>query len=274
MIKFKKLFICILASILLVSGYVFANNETQDAVFLSDNVETQEVSDTPDQIEPLNQDVFVYGQEHCSIKTTINGNLFSSALQLVLSPDGGNISGDIFAISSELLLGSDVTYSDTKDKNGNYIVDTIKSNSVVDGNVYALADSFTIEAGSKINGNLYLVAGVVNIQQDAVIDGNVFIVADSINLNGKITGSAYLSAAKFTMNYYTYISRAPSKAANHPEKPEFRPASSVQNLLHQNPNQSDVAVPAMLKTGVLYVRSLHGKDAVHSNQQKGKPAFQ
>jgi len=207
MFKLKKLFICILASILLVSGYVFANNETQDAVLLSDNAVTQEVSDTTEQIEPINQDVFVYGQEHCSIKTTINGNLFSSALQLVLSPDGGNISGDIFAISSELLLGSDVTYSDTKDKNGNYIVDTIKANSVVDGNVYALADSFTIEAGSKINGNLYLVAGVVNIQQDAVIDGNVFIVADSINLNGKITGSAYLSAQKFTMNYYTYISR-------------------------------------------------------------------
>lgn len=205
MIKLKKFFICILVSMLIISGYVFAVEVNDGINLISES--NDDATDSSEALEPINQDVFIYGQENCSIKTTINGNLFSSALQLLISPDGGNISGDVFAISSELLIASDVTYSDNKDKNGNYIVDTIKSNSVVDGNVYALADSFTIEAGSKINGNLYLVASVVNIEQNASIDGNVFIVADSVNLNGTITGSAYISAKKFTMNYYTNISR-------------------------------------------------------------------
>lgn len=113
----------------------------------------------------------------------------------------------MFLISSEAIIESDVKDSNNKDKNGNYMIDTINSKSIIYGNVYSLADSFTLQAGSEIHGDLYVLATRVNIEPNAVIQGNVFICASEVNLNGQIKGSAYITTQNININYYSYIER-------------------------------------------------------------------
>lgn len=204
MCKFKKFLICIFLSLLIISSCVFATNTSLDNVQNSDNN-----SSTPTTAVDVNEDLYVYNTEYCSIGDNVIGNVYASVTKLVINPriNGGSIAGDLFAIASELNIESDVTYSNTKDKNGNYIIDKINHKSIINGNVYAFSDYFTLEAGSEIHGDLYVYATTVNIEQDALIDGNVYIYADTINFNGQLTGSAYIFSTNFNMNYFGYITR-------------------------------------------------------------------
>ncbi len=206
MSRLKKFFICIFLSLLIVSSCVFATNTNLNT---DQTVPANDSSTTATTAVDVNEDLYVYNTEYCSIGDNVIGNVFASVTKLVINPrnNGGSIAGDLFAIANELNIESDVTYSNNKDKNGNYIIDKINHKSIIEGNVYAFSDYFTLEAGSEIHGDLYVYATTVNIEQDALIDGNMYIYADTINFNGQLTGSAYISSINFNMNYFGYITR-------------------------------------------------------------------
>lgn len=191
--KTKKLFICFMLAFVLLTTSVFATDTTV--------VQTSPAT--------INDDLYIYDVDSYTLSDNVNGNLFVSTNKFTVNPrsNGGVISGDLFLISSNVSIQSDVTYSNDKDKNGNYIIDSINSTSKINGNAYILSDSFTLETGSEIHGDLYIASTTVNIEQGTVIDGNVFITASEVNLNGQVTGSAYITADNFTLNYSSYITR-------------------------------------------------------------------
>lgn len=203
MFKFKKIFICFMLSVILVSSCVFATN--------TNALSSEEVPTTTSLIpNEVNKDLYIYNTDSYSVVDKINGNVFASTTKLTINPrnNGGYVSGDIFAIANEFSIESDAIYSNNKDKNGNYIIDSITAKSIVYGNVYALVtEDFTLEAGSEINGDLYIVGANVNIEQDAVISGNLYVSAENVTFNGQLNGSAYVSSTNFTMKDFAYIAR-------------------------------------------------------------------
>lgn len=204
MLKNKRFFIALFLVFAMFSSTVFAAQNSEMTV-TSDMVTTA----AKPQGEVFNKDMFYSDMDSYTFSDTVNGNVFASAQKFTTNPrnGGGIISGNLFLAASEATIDSDITYSDKQDRDGNYIINTINSKSVVRGNVYVVADSFTLAAGSEIHGDLYVAAKTVNIGQDAVIGGNVFITASSVTLNGQISGSAYITTQNFNMNYYSYISQ-------------------------------------------------------------------
>ena len=87
------------------------------------------------------------------------------------------------------------------------MIASTNSKSVIYGNVYVLANSFTLQAESEIHGDLYVLASNVNIEQNTVIEGNIFLSSSNVTLNGQVKGSVYATAQDFNMNYYSYIER-------------------------------------------------------------------
>lgn len=212
MLKFKKLFICLVLSILLISPSVLATNENEPLDFASpdNSVATQPVEDIKDvKPESIKQDLYIYDTTSYSLDDIVDGNIFSSAMKFTTNPrnNGGIVSGNMYLISDEVVIESDVIYSNNKDSNGKYVIDSVNSTSTINGNMFVCSDSFTLEAGSKINGDLYLASSLVNIEQGAIINGNVFIIANDINLNGQIAGSAYITSSNFNMYNLGYITR-------------------------------------------------------------------
>lgn len=204
MFKLKKVFICLVLAIALVSTAVLATDNMQEQLSTTAEAVSTEVANT------IDGDLYVYNSDSYTLSDIVNGNVYASTTKFVTNPrnNGGIISGNLFLISGQVNIESDVTYSDSKDKYDNYIISDISSNSVIKGNVYVLSDSFTLEAGSEIHGDLYICSTSVNIEQKTIIDGNVYIVASDVSLNGQINGSAYVTASEnFKMNYFTYISR-------------------------------------------------------------------
>ena len=161
MFKFKKFFLCLVLAILLLSSAVFATDNTV--------LPTAPVADeekTTEKFQTINEDKYVYGSESFSLSDVVNGNVFASTTtKFVTNPriGGGIISGNLFALSNDVVIESDVVYSNEKDKKGNYMISSTNSKSIIYGNVYVLANSFTLQAESEIHGDLYVLASNVNI---------------------------------------------------------------------------------------------------------------
>jgi len=208
MLKFKKLFTCFMITLILLSSSVLATNE----VMPISEEQPVAIQDSPAANEPesMYEDLYIYNVDSYTLSDNIYGNIYASTTKFVTNPrnNGGNISGNLFVLSSEVIIGSDVSYSDAKDKENNYIISSVNSKTIIEGNVYVCADSFTMEAGSEIHGDLYVASTKnINIQQDAVIKGNIYATGSQISLNGQVSGSAYITGDKFDMNYFSYISR-------------------------------------------------------------------
>ncbi len=197
MFKFKKLFICFMLVFMCISTSVLA-------------VQNPDVkADASNSPASISEDLYITNSDSYTLSDIVYGNIYASTKKFVTNPlnNGGIVNGNLFLISSQVSIESKVTFSDTKDKYGNYIVTSHTPHSIINGNAYILADSFELQAGSEIHGDLYVAANSVKIDQDAIIDGNIYITASSITLNGQITGSVYVTASEFTMNYFTYIAR-------------------------------------------------------------------
>lgn len=206
MIKLRYFFTCFLLVILLFSSSVFATDEV-----LQIEVETPIITegDSNKNAESIYEDLYIYNIDSYTLHDNVYGNIFASTTKFTTDPrsDGGNIYGNLYIVSNEVVIGSDVSYSNNKDKHGNYVINSINANSVINGNVYAFTDSFIIEAGSIIRGDLYIASTNVDIHEDAIVQGNVFITGTNISLKGQIGASAYITAKNFDMNYFGYISR-------------------------------------------------------------------
>lgn len=205
MFKFKKFFLCLVLAMLLLSSAVFATDNT---VLLTAPVADEEK--TTEKFQTINEDKYVYDSESFSLSDVVNGNVFASTTtKFVTNPriGGGIISGNLFALSNDVVIESDVVYSNEKDKKGNYMISSTNSKSIIYGNVYVLANSFTLQAESEIHGDLYVLASNVNIEQNSVIEGNIFLSSSDVTINGQVKGSVYATAENFNMNYYSYIER-------------------------------------------------------------------
>ena len=142
MLKFKKLFICIVLSFMLLSSTVLATDKVmpisaETPISISEETQTN----TP---ESVYEDLYIYNTDSYTLNDIVYGNIFASTTKFVTNPknNGGTISGNLFIVSNEVVIGSDVSYSDNTDKNGNYLISSINSKSIVNGNVYAVSDSF------------------------------------------------------------------------------------------------------------------------------------
>lgn len=208
MLKLKKFFICFVLAILLISSSVLATDNTVMPIN-EETPTTIEESTTTNTAKSLYEDIYIYDTDSYTLNDIVYGNIFASTTKFVTNPrnNGGVISGNLFVVSDEVIIGSDVSYSDNKDKYDNYIISSINSKSVINGNVYVFSESFTLEAGSVIYGDLYVASTNIDIHPDSVVNGNIFITGTNINLKGQIGGSAYITAEKFDMNYFGYISR-------------------------------------------------------------------
>ena len=217
MINLKRFFTVLLISILLFSPLVFATEEVPTDQILITSLDTpQVISGTPTvSAEIINEDCHVSGTDSYTLDSIVHGNVFATVYKFLTNPrnGGGILSGNLFLISTDSTIASDVTYSNNTDNNGNYIISSINSKSIINGNVFALSENFTLEAGSEIHGDLYVAAQKVNIEQDSIIDGSVFIAARDVSINGQISGSAYITTENFNMNYFAYITRDLNLAA-------------------------------------------------------------
>ncbi len=209
MMKFKRVFLLLLLSFLLISSSVLATDTANTDQLLVSTQETDTVTEVPKStVQTLNEDCYISKTDSYTLESIVNGNVFATTTKFVTNPrtGGGEINGDLYLICTDAIIGSDVAYSDKTDITGNYIISTINSKTKINGNVFVIADTFTLEAGSEINGNLYVVAKKVDIQQDSYIKGNVYVTAEDVSFNGQVASSVYVGATNFKMNYFAYIS--------------------------------------------------------------------
>ena len=213
MLKLKRVFLLVILALVLISSSVLATNTALTSENDSNNQATDAgpivYSKSSSPIETVNKDCFLSNQSTYSLDNIVNGNIFGTVSKFTTNPrnGGGILAGSLYLISSDVVIGSDITYSNEQDSNNNYKVESINSKSSIDGSVYVITDSFTLEAGSEILGDLYIVADKVNIEQNSEIGGNVFITSKSVTINGEISGSAYINCENFNMQYYSYITR-------------------------------------------------------------------
>lgn len=209
MTKFKRIFLFLVLLTLFISTSVLAVETDKVNDLLMTTTEAPATTQTTGPVETLNEDLYIYKSESYTLDNIINGNVFASTTRFSVNPrnGGGILSGNLYLISNDVTIGSDVTYSNTKNTNGDYLISSINSKSIINGNVYILTDSFTLEAGSEIHGDVYIVSKKADIQQDTVIDGNLFIVTDDLTLTGQITGSVYTTTSNFNFDYLATISR-------------------------------------------------------------------
>lgn len=208
----KKIITCLTVFLLLVSSVVFATDV--DLVTTTEVEEPTILISTRTDDAPIvtantiDEDLYVHNTNSYSLNDIVNGNVFASTTKFVVNPrnNGGVINGDLFVIAGEdISIQSDVVYSNQKDSNGNYKVESINSKSLIYGNVYALTDSFTLETGAEIFGNLYVAANNVTLEQNSVVHGNMYVVCQKLNVSGQIQNSAYIGANNAEMSYFGYI---------------------------------------------------------------------
>lgn len=190
--NFKRFFIIALFT-LLITSTVFAED-----ISTTSPIHDNTISSINSKNDDRDKDISVRNNDNYSINENINGNAFISTKNLTISPSKNTnlpliVNGDVFAFSSNTIIESNVVYSDSKDKTGNYMIDKINSTSKIQGNVYVVAtDTFTLDSGSIIDGDLYVSATTVNINNQSTIKGNLFVFANStLNLNGNVSGSVY-----------------------------------------------------------------------------------
>lgn len=209
MLKFTKLLITFILVALFVVSPVFATDTEAPTSDLS----KEETSTSLLSADTINDDLFVNDVKNSNytLDSILYGNAFISTNNLTITSrnKGGIIFGDLFASTANTTIQSELVYSNTKDKSGNYIVDQVKSSSTINGNVFVVAtDTFTLESKCEIRGDLYVFAQNINIASDAIISGNVFAFANStFTLNGKVSGSVYVNANTCNIGYTGYISK-------------------------------------------------------------------
>lgn len=210
MIKFKRIFLIFVLLILFISTSAFAV-ETDEANILLTTTEVPTTTSTKPvpQAETINEDCYIYKTDSYTLDNIINGNVFASATRFHVNPrnGGGILSGNLYLISTDVTIGSDVTYSNNQNTNGDFLISSINSKSVINGNVYILTDTFTLEAGSEVHGDIYIAANKIDIQQDTLIDGNLFVTTEDMTLTGQVTGSVYATTNNFSFDYLATISR-------------------------------------------------------------------
>ena len=145
--------------------------------------------------ELSNEDLYS-SQNNFTINNSILGNAFvtSKSFTLDSSSNGGTISGDLFVMSNTININS----SKNEDS-------SISKSSTIYGNVFAMADSFTLGEGSIVNGDLYFLGKTLNLEKGSQIGGNIFICADTVTINSQINGSTYINTKYFNMDYDAYI---------------------------------------------------------------------
>ena len=214
MLNFKKILVSFLLVLMLISSTVLATEEDVIPLSLADN--DLSTSSTPAEVtqapapNTINADFHISNDDSYTFSDIVEGNAFVSVKsKFSTNPrnNGGIINGNLFLIAGEAVIGSDFTYSNNTNKYGNYVIDSINAKSVIKGNVYALAKSFTIEAGSEIYGDLYICADELTIDPNAVIHGNIYAYATTIDFNGQVQNSAYITSNKINMSYYSYVGR-------------------------------------------------------------------
>jgi len=129
MFKLKKLFICFILSLILITSCTFATNaeqSTSEVLLISEEGSSETPIPTSNEV---NEDLYIYNTDSYSIVDKINGNVFASTAKLTINPrnNGGYVSGDIYALANEFIIESESIYSNNKDKSGNYIIESTKS---------------------------------------------------------------------------------------------------------------------------------------------------
>ena len=210
MLKFFKRFSIIVIFILLISSTVFA----EDIAPSSSENNSPTSSVTENQVTDRDRDLSIRNSDNYSMRESLNGNAFIKTNNLLISPLMNNaspliINGDIFAIVSNANIESNIVFSDSKDKSGNYMIDKVNLSTEIKGNVYVMAtDTFTLDSGSKINGDLYVYATTVNINNQATIKGNLFVFGNStLNLHGTVNGSVYGVTSTYNMNFTGHVEK-------------------------------------------------------------------
>lgn len=174
----RKIFIYVFLLFLILSTSVFATNVSQTESSATDN--------------------------NFTVLNKVDENLFNSSDTFEMVANS-SINGDLFLISDIATLKSDVSYSDSVSKDGEYVIDKINSYAIINGNAFICCNEFTLEPGCEINGDLYIVAKNINIQKSSSISGNLFAVCENLVLNGKVGNSVYATSKTFNMNYYGSI---------------------------------------------------------------------
>lgn len=169
-----------------------------------------EDTNSEDAFSVKNEDLFLSENKY-SIKNVINGNVYTSVKDLELDPsyNGGIITGNLYATANTINIKSNLQYSENeKDNFGNPKIESIKSISKINGNVFVTANKFVLGSECQINGDLYICANEITLSQNAVITGNVFAIGNKLTLNAKIeNGNLYANVKNFEMPYYGFISR-------------------------------------------------------------------
>ncbi len=181
----KKIIISITLLLLIFSTMVFA-------------------TDTESRI--IDSDIYTSEKDKSILDNEVSGNVFNISTDFELS-SSAVVNGDLFLVAKNVLLKSDVTYSDTLSKDNEPAIDKINSSVSVSGNVYIVCNEFTMEPGVEINGDLYIVARKIDMQKSSVVRGNIFATAKEFILNGRVEHSVYASANSFLTNYYSTIYR-------------------------------------------------------------------
>lgn len=185
----NKIIISIFVLLLVLSSYVLATN-------LPSAVLTEES-------KMVKSDLFA-SENNYILDGEIDGNVFNSSDTFEML-DTSILKGNLFVMSDNVTLKSNVTYSDSTSKDGELNIDKINSYATVDGNAFIVCNELTLESGVEIYGDLYVIAKKINIQKSSIIRGNLFATCGNISLNGRVENSVYVAAKTFNMNYYGSI---------------------------------------------------------------------
>lgn len=146
-------------------------------------------------------DIYISSDKSYIIEDIINGNAFISAKNFTIYPKKSeDITGGI--ISGDLLISANNVNIQSKKEDENFF-----DKSLIYGNVFALADTFTMDSECEIYGNLYVIAKNIIINKNAIIRGNVFILADTATLNCNIGQDLYANCNFFEMEFDCFITR-------------------------------------------------------------------
>ena len=201
--KFKFLITLLLLIVLSSTSLCLATN-AEDIMLISNNSQSTEI----EKKENIRSDLYVTSDYH-EINKIIEGNACITADTLVIAPKNNDvlISGNLYAISNDINIKSNITYSETeKDELGNPNI-SVNNISTIQGNVFVMANKFTLDPGCTINGDLYVCANEIELGQNSIINGNIFATGDKINLNCQVNGDLYIKSEEFNMQYYGFIRR-------------------------------------------------------------------
>lgn len=149
----------------------------------------------------------------------LNGNVFVIANEFMMdvSQDGAVVDGDLFIIASTVTMTSTTIYSESStdlDPEGNPVITSIPISSIVDGNLYVIANKVVIEPGCQISGAVFIIANDVEIKPHSNIYGNLFVKANNLKLKGLVGKDFYGIVSTFEMGFYGYINRDVHLTAN------------------------------------------------------------